>query len=144
MTSAAIADTATSRRIVDDMYAAAGRMDFPAMLSYVAGDLVLREPAFLPYGDVYRGRDGMAAAIEKISKYLDVTKIEVRYLVADGDRVFGVVSVPDSRSGQNVLLAEESVIRNGKVAEMTIFFHEARSLAAPIPQTPGTSVHLLL
>jgi hypothetical protein len=32
-----------------------------------------------------------------------------------------------------LLLAEESVIRGGKVAEMTIFFHEARSLADPVP-----------
>ena len=126
-------ETETSRQIVADMYAAAAKMDFESMLSYVADDLVLHEPAFLPYGDVYQGKQGMAGAIEKIAGYLDVTKIEVRYLVADGDRVFGVVSVPDSRSGEYVLLAEESVIRDGKVAEMRIYFHEARSLAVPVP-----------
>lgn len=126
-------DTETSRTIVADLYAALVRGDIEATLSYVADDLVLREPAFLPYGDVYHGKDGMIAAVEKISKYLDVTRVETRYLVADGNRVFGVVSVPDARSGENVLLAEESIVRDGKVAEMTIFFHEARSLAQPVP-----------
>ena len=128
-----MSDTETSREIVAALYAALTRGDIDATLSYVADDLVLREPAFLPYGDIYHGKAGMVAAVEKITKYLDVSRVETRYLVADGDRVFGVVSVPDSRSGEYVLLAEESLVRDGKVAEMTIFFHEARSLAAPVP-----------
>jgi hypothetical protein len=40
-----------------------------------------------------------------------------------------VVSVPDIRSGENVLLAEESIVGDGQVAETTISFHESRSLA---------------
>jgi hypothetical protein len=128
-----MSDTETNRKIVAEMYDALVRGDVEACLSHVADDLVLREPAFLPYGDVYHGKDGMAGAVGKISKYLDITKVEIRYLVADGNRVFGVVAVPDARTGENVLLAEESVIQNGKVSEMTIFFHEARSLADPVP-----------
>jgi hypothetical protein len=51
--------------------------------------------------------------------------------VADGERVFAVVQVPDLRSGELVTLAEESIVRGGKVVEMRIFFHEARSLSRP-------------
>jgi hypothetical protein len=57
-----------------------------------------------------------------------MTKISADYLVADGDRVFGVIRMPDLKTGKDVLLAEESVIRDGSIVDMRIFFHDAQSL----------------
>jgi hypothetical protein len=36
--------------------------------------------------------------------------------------------MPDIRTGEHILLAEESLIRDGKVVEIVVYFHETRSM----------------
>lgn len=123
--------TERNRKVVLDMYAAGIRGDLAGMLSHMhEQEFVLNEPAFLPYGGVYRGVEAMAAAFAKIAEYLDVASIEIDHVVAEDDYVFVVMRARDRRSGEMVLLAEENRMRDGKIAEMRIFFHEARSLVA--------------
>lgn len=71
-----------------------------------------------PFGDL----------LGKIAKTYDMTKIKADYVVADGERVIGILRMPDLATGEDVLLAEVSVIRDGKAVQMTIFFHDAQSL----------------
>ena len=123
--------TDRNRQVVLDMYAAGMRGDVQGMLGHMAEQsFVLHEPPFLPYGRSYQGHAGMLEAFAKIGEYLDVSSIEVDHVVAEGERVIVVLHATDRQSGERVLLAEENVLHNGKVVEMRVFFHEARSLVA--------------
>ena len=117
-----------NRQIVVDFYAAGVRGDLEAFMSYLADDFVLYEPPFLPYGGTYRGKQAMLEGFGKIGEYLDVSGLEVDHLVADGEHVIGILRAPDRATGELVLIAEESTLRDGRIVEMRVFFHEGRSL----------------
>jgi ketosteroid isomerase-like protein len=113
---------------VRGLYQAAMSDALPALLALLDDDVVVNEPAFLPYGGIYRGKDGFGKLLEKIAKTYDMTAIKFDDLMADGNQVFGILRMPDLRTGGDVLLAERSTIRDGRIVDMTIFFHDAQSL----------------
>jgi ketosteroid isomerase-like protein len=119
---------AANRALMADMYASAVAGDFPAVLACLADDLVVHEPGYLPYGGVYRGVEAFAAMIPKVMERLDLAAMTVDRLIAEGDRVFGVIRMPDRRTGDDILLAEESLIRDGKVVEITVYYNDAQSM----------------
>ncbi|MGH8999611.1 MAG: nuclear transport factor 2 family protein [Acidimicrobiia bacterium] len=120
--------TERNRELIQAIYDAAVAGDMAAVLERLADDVVIHEPAFLPYGGVYRGKEAFGDLLGKIAKTYDMTKIRADYLVADGERVIGLLRMPDLVTGEDVVLAEESVVRDGKVVQMTIFVHDAQSL----------------
>lgn len=117
-----------NRQIVVDFYAAGVRGDLDSFLSYLSDDFVLYEPPFLPYGGAYHGKQAMLEGFGEIGRYLDVKGLEVDHLVADGEHVIGILRAPDRTTGELVLIAEESTLRDDKIVEMRVFFHEGRSL----------------
>jgi ketosteroid isomerase-like protein len=123
--------TGKSRDVATRMYAAIARADFEQALSYFSENVVVNEPAFLPYGGVYRGIDGVRTAFDKISLFLDVINLSVEQLIADGDRVVAIVSIPEHVSGRRILLAEESLCCDGKISEIRVYFHKAQGLLLP-------------
>ena len=127
-TSAATDTTEANRALMTRMYDAAVHGDFAGVLACLANDLVVNEPAFLPYGGTYRGPAEFAAMIPKVVALMDLTNMRVDRLIADGDHVFGVIRMADRATGEDVLLAEESIIRDGKVVEINVFYNEARTL----------------
>ncbi|HEY4410407.1 MAG TPA: nuclear transport factor 2 family protein, partial [Acidimicrobiia bacterium] len=120
--------TEESRRLMQALYDAVSAGDLDGVLNRLADDVVIREPAFLPYGGEYRGKELFGELVGKIAKTYDMTQIRADYLVADGERVIGLLRMPDLATGEDVLVAEESVIRDGKVVQMTVFVHDAQSL----------------
>ena len=46
---------------------------------------------------------------------LDVAQMQVIRMVAEGDRAIGIIEMPDIATGEQILLAEESLIHDGKV-----------------------------
>lgn len=120
--------TAASQALMERMYGAAIKGDFEDVLSCLSEDLVVNEPPFLPYGRVYRGLEGFGELIAGVTQVLDVSKMIVDRYVSQGDRVIGIIRMPDIRTGEHILLAEESLIRDGKVVEITVYFHEPRTL----------------
>jgi hypothetical protein len=120
--------TESSRAVMVRMYESAGKGDYQDVLSLLSDDLVVHEPPFLPYGAVYHGLDGMRDLIGKVNQVLDVSKISVDRMVAEGERVIGIIRMPDHKTGESIVLAEESVIRNGKVVEIFVYFHETQTL----------------
>jgi hypothetical protein len=117
-----------NRQTVLDFYAAGVRGDLDAFVSFMSEDFVLHEPPFLPYGGAYRTKQGMLEGFAKICEYLDVSGLEIDHMVADGEHVIGILRAPDRATGELVLIAEESTLRDGKIVEMRVFFHEGRSL----------------
>jgi len=120
--------TEQNRQLIRALYDAAIAGDAEGVFGLLADDVVVREPGFLPYGGTYRGKDEFADLFGKFAKTYDMARIKVDHIVADGERVVGILRIPDLVTGKDVVLAEQSVIRDGKVAEVTIFFHDAQSL----------------
>jgi len=125
---ATTSQTEASQALMERMYGAAIRGDFADVLSCLGEDLVVNEPPFLPYGRTYRGLDGFGELIANVTQVLDVSKMIVDRYVSQGDRVIGIIRMPDLRTGEHILLAEESLIRDGKVVEIWVYFHETRTM----------------
>lgn len=119
-----------SRELVERFYAAAASGDTETFLGSVADDIVVHEPAFLPYGGVYRGRDGFVAMLGEAAKMADVGSLVVDHIVAEGQRAFAVLRLRLLDGGE-IHVAEESVIRDGLIAELRIFVHDAGTV---VPQ----------
>lgn len=121
-----------NRKTVAAFYAAGVGGDVDTMLSYLSDDLVVREPEYLPYGGIHRGKQGLLGVFQAIQQYADVSALTIDHLVADGDRVIGIIDVPELRTGNMIRLAEESRLVDGKIVEMQIFYYDPQSmLGAP-------------
>src|SRR5581483_10413058 len=77
------------------------------------GALVVNEPHFLPYGGVHTGVAAFMAMMPKVLELMDVSQMRVERFIGQGDRVIGIIRMPDRATGEEVLLAEESLIRDG-------------------------------
>lgn len=120
-----------NKLVVTDMYDAAIGGDLDRLVSHIADEgFALHEPSFLPYGGTYHEKKGMIEAFGKIAQFLETSELRVDHVVADGEYVFGVLRAPDRATGELVLIAEENILRDGKVVEMRVFMHEAQSLTA--------------
>ncbi|HEY1974827.1 MAG TPA: nuclear transport factor 2 family protein [Pseudonocardia sp.] len=120
--------TEQNRAIVEKMYAAGTSGDVAGLMSYLDENVEIYEPEYLPYGGVYRGMPDFLELLGKIGEYMDVTRLTVHYLVADGDRVIAVLGAPDVKTGQFNHFAEQSTLRDGKVVEMRLFYYDPQAM----------------
>ena len=125
---ATISLTEKNRGIVESFYAAAVSGDLAAIAPLLADDLVVDEPDYLPYGKVYRGKEEFAGLLGLIGQYLDVSKVQVNYLIADGDRVAACLGIPDVTTGEMTHLIEQSTLRDGQIVEIKLFYYDAQSM----------------
>jgi ketosteroid isomerase-like protein len=116
--------TERNRAIVQAMYEAGQRGDVEALASFVTDDIVVDEPPFLPYGNVYKGKQEFLRLFETIAKFLDVSQLRVHYLIADGERVATCLGVPDLTTGKPVSLLEQSTLKDGKVTHLKLFYND--------------------
>jgi hypothetical protein len=124
--------TETSRKIVENMYKSAVTGDIAAFFANFTDELAVIEPSFLPYGGTHRGIAGFQALFGEIAKLIDVTSLKIESLMADGEVVMAFLRVKAAKGGDEVQMAERAVVRNGKIIELKIYFHELGSLAAVI------------
>ena len=120
--------TEASRKVVQTMYSSALSGDQAAFIGCLDENLVVSEPAFLPYGGKHLGVAGFVALFADVGKIMDVSTITVDSLVADGDVVVAFIRVKTVADGSVVKIAERSVVKNGKIVTMDIYFHELASL----------------
>ena len=118
-----------AKEVVQGMYAAAARGDIEAFVGAASEDLVLEEPAFLPFGGTYHGREGFAAMLTKAATVLDVSSLTVDHIIAEGDQAFGVIRVRAQQDGAQLIVGEESTVRDDKIIKLRIFVHDAGPLA---------------
>ena len=126
--SAQTSTTEQSRAVAQAFYDAIIAGDAEGFMAVTSPDVINQQPAFLPYGGTRHGRDAFVGLFPSFAGHYDLTKIRCERLVAEGDRVFSVVRVPFLQNGQDVVLAEELVVRDGLIVEMRIFAHEAQTL----------------
>ena len=127
--------TEESKRILTAFYAAGMRNDWQTLMDFMDDDIVVYEPPYLPYGGTYRGKANFPKIIESLLACGgDLSKITVNYMVAEGERVICNVEILDTKTGKNFMLAEESVVRNGKIVEMRVYYFDAGSLIGQLPR----------
>lgn len=121
--------TDETRRVVTQMYDAAVSGDMAGFFACIDPEVVTHEPSFLPYGGSYAGIGALMELLSKdVSQHLDITQPKIDRIVADGDRAFTVIRLRCQATGEETLLAEEAVVRNGKVVELRVFYFDAGSL----------------
>jgi len=120
--------TEKNRAIVAELYdcIAAGTPEKIATL--MAEDVVILEPDYLPYGKTYRGLGEFSELFGAIGQFLDLSEIRVHYLIADGDRVAAALGIRDAESGEWCDMLEQSTLRDGKIVEMKLFYHDAQTM----------------
>jgi hypothetical protein len=118
------------------MYDAAARGDVAAFVGSVSEDLLLREPAFLPFGGTYHGRDGFAAMLAKASSVLDVSSLSLEQITVEGEHAFAVFRVRAQGSDAELVVGEQSVVRDGHIVDLRIFIHDGGPL---VPVATGST-----
>ena len=126
--SAATSLTEQNRAVVEAMFAAANRGDVEGVFSYLSEDVAVIEPVFLPFGKAYHGKDEFLGLAQILPNYLDVSKITVHYTIADGDRVAACVGITDVATGELTHFIEQFTLRDGKIVENRVFYHNVGSL----------------
>lgn len=120
--------TEQNRSAIENFYAAGSSGDIATMLSYLADDVIIHEPPFLPYGGKYHGKDGLVAVYQTIGQFVDISRVQLHYVVVDNDRAFAVIEVPDVRTSENIRLTEESRLADGKIVELRLYYFDVQSI----------------
>lgn len=113
--------TETNRQFVTGFYQCLSSGDFAGAMDCLHDDVEVHEPECLPYGGVWRGKDKVRELFTKAPQYLDIGVFNIEAIVADGDRVIGMIHSAVAGSGTPTLIAEESQIRDGKIFKVRVF-----------------------
>jgi len=109
-------------QIVKDAYAAFGRGDIQGLLALFADDIEWIIPGEWPLAGTYRRRAGVAGLFQKVSEMLEISFLETREFVAQGDRVLVVCFSGGRVTGTNRTYEHHEVLAftvlNGKVTNV--------------------------
>lgn len=122
-----ITTTEASRHAVSRLYDAGLGGDLAGMLAALHEDLVVHEPSFLPYGGITRGPKAFAELFAVIMRYIDFPTLQLESMVAEGDVVVAFLKAR-TQKGEALSICERSLVRDGKIVEMRIFYHEGGDL----------------
>jgi hypothetical protein len=123
-----------TRQTVETMYRALASNDISGFLGTLASDVVIIEPAFLPYGGTYTSRDVFVRSVApQLGSALEMSTLTLDSLFVEGDRAMSIFRVQVAATGEQMVIAEELVVHEGKVVEMRVFVHDAPSLVYTPP-----------
>jgi uncharacterized protein len=132
--------TAASRRLIEDLYAAAGALDYEIFFQYFSDDVVVHEPSFLPYGGQYVGIENVKAMLFDLANYLDATTLTLDAVIADGHSAMSLIRLNAKADGSEARITEHFTISDGKIAEVRIYVHEGGSLIQPSSSHRSTGI----
>jgi len=81
--------TKTNLELTKEIYSYAAKKDSAGLVSMCADDVIYDIPGNpdLPYAGKFHGKQQVAAFYKSLQELLDVTKNEIKFFSADGDRV---------------------------------------------------------
>jgi ketosteroid isomerase-like protein len=120
--------TEQNRAVVEAMFEAANNGDVDRVVSFLSDDVTVIEPRFLPFGKAYHGKKEFFGLAQVLPNYLDLSSITVHYTIADGDRVAACVGIPDVTTGELTHFIEQFTVKDGKIVENRLFYHDAGTL----------------
>lgn len=89
----------TPTETVDAIYAAFRRGDIPFILAQMAPDVVMRQPASVPWGGDYRGPGEVGGFFRKLAEIVEPLGLDVDETVASGDCVVSFGHFPSRHRG---------------------------------------------
>lgn len=111
-------------------YADAAAGNIEGFFAAIAVDVVVIEPAFLPYGGQYLGIDAFKGLLGEITKYLDLSSAKVDALIADDETVVACLRANTLRVAGEVRLMERAVVRNDKIISLDVYVQHMGAKAA--------------
>jgi hypothetical protein len=111
------------RHAVTDFYAAL--RDGDVATAPVHDDLVIHEPAALPYGGTYyRLEQQRTVLFPRIAQVLDLSRLRLLDIVADDDEAVATLRVPVTGTGAELMLAEHHRLEGGRIKEVRVFVYD--------------------
>lgn len=95
-----------------------------AALAGMHDDVVLEEPDFLPYGGTHHGVEGFRDVMVGASQILDLSRTTLDGVLADGEHAVRFLRVTLRDTDEEVAVAEEIRLREGKVASVRVFWFD--------------------
>lgn len=121
-------------QLVQQVYAAIGRGDIPAVVAMMTDDVEARfpGPSRIPFAGTYRGRDGVGRFFQAIGANAEVHRFEPQEFIAEGDQVVvlgreRLTAKPTNGSWESDW-AMVWTVRDGKVSLLREF-HETYAIA---------------
>lgn len=114
----------TTRHVVEQLFRHGKDGSIDGIFTLLDENVVVHEPPFLPYGGRYQGRDSFLKLFALImEKYFDDDKLEIDYIAVSGAHAVVIARAP-GKHGEEVMLAEEMLVRDGKVVEVRVYMHQ--------------------
>jgi ketosteroid isomerase-like protein len=114
------------------MYECVRQGDWKAVEAFMADDLVIREPASLPYGGEWRGKDALQRLYAHVMSFWDEPRVEwIDLIGGDGHTVALLRFTMTARAtGTRVTqtVCEVTRFAEGKMAEMQIHYFDTAAL----------------
>jgi ketosteroid isomerase-like protein len=120
--------TRSSRQVVLEIYEAMAARDMASFLRLVHPDFAITEPPWLPYGGTHVGIEAVLDLFRQILEQFEVSRLELRSLTADGERVWTQFVVPARVTGQDVLVAEEWRVVDERAQSVRVWFDDPSPL----------------
>jgi len=117
--------TEQTRYLVTEFYRiATGAGATLSLADIIHPDIVIEEPSFFFHHGIHRGIDAMKAISPMVADLLDRNSIQIKSIVADGDKAFVVFTVEMLDTRDVALIAEYWEARDGKLALLRMFPHD--------------------
>jgi ketosteroid isomerase-like protein len=114
----------TNREQVAGAYDALAAGDVKAFLAVLDDEIVLREPACLPYGGVARGITEVMALFGRAVPYLDSARLHVEELIEQDERVVAILRIPLRGGDAEARIVELWRLRDGRAVELEAFWSD--------------------
>ena len=126
--------TESNRKFVATMLGEKKRLeDFP---DRVDPNLVMHEPASLPFGGTYRGLADFQRFYPEVRRFYDFERFELLGVYADGDTVFATIRLGIAHTTGTMFIAEQFKFAGTKLIEVRVHICDA---AAAAPGAPSAS-----
>lgn len=110
-----MANTGNAAYTVRSKYPAAVDGDQEKFFGCVADDFVLEEPPYLSYGRTHSGRDGIAESFAAATTVIDLSTLEIVYVLRDGERACAAINCAVVGADIRASIIEEWIVGDGSV-----------------------------
>jgi hypothetical protein len=121
-----------TRSVVQQFYDHSLQADLEGVAKTLHPDIVIYEPASLPYGGSHTGLDAALQLLGQLYSMIDLDAIVVGDILVNSERAAAFLEVPfgDSTSSQKVSVIETFVIRDGMIGEIKPYYFDTAALVA--------------
>jgi len=129
----------TPTEVTRAMYEHVARGEWAAVADFMTDDFVIHEPATLPYGGEWRGRDALQRLFNQVMGLWDDPVVEWIDLVGGDEHVVALLrfSMTVRATGKRIVQRVAEVTRfdaDGKMAEMHIHYFDTGEMARLIAE----------